>query len=291
MRYVDGQGNVYDQGCWLRMLSESRIFPVVGKNGSPLLQPGESLGLDGLGTCVMDNSATSFRVRSVTGNEAFNCDGNWSVLRKRSGNYTTIYEQDPSVWKLGLEDTIRQYYPNANGDEFWLFPTGSYDVSKSIVGNGGSPIDTATASYQQITGDGGKTSRALLVQGVKRFSVTVVLYSNSLMTQRALEHNFLWDWSGINSRDIFVAWYEGVISGVAKTYPLNLKSVIDAPGSSSQRYGSVYVLTRRRVLDSAKNIAVFPPIFRVRDNDSMFGTSYSDSSTIKVETVYQFATT
>lgn len=291
VRYVDGNGTVYNEGCWLRRLSESRVFPVVGKNGSALLQPGPSLGLDGRGTCMVDNSSMTFTVKTVSGNVMWNCDKNWSVLRKRSST-STIYEQDSSVWKLGLEDFVRNNYPNQDGDEFWLFPTPTYDVGKSIIGNGGAGIDTSTASHQSINGDNNASSRGILVQGVKRISCTVVLYSNSLKTQTALEHNFLWDFSsGRFSRNVFMAWYENVVGGTANVYPLELRRSVNAPGASSSTYGFAAVLSRYVTLSSASAVAVMPPIFRVHDFDSMFGSSYSDSSTIKVETVYQFATT
>lgn len=290
MRYVDGQGNVYDQGCWLRRLSESRIFPVVGKNGSPLLQPGESLGLDGRGICLMKETAVPFRVRSVQSDIFWTCDENWSVLRKRQGNYSTIYEQDPSVWKFGLEDTIRQYYPNPNGDEFWLFPTPSFDVNSKDAGNGGSTPEYAFA-YLIDDMEGGPKSRGYYSFPVTKFSVTVVIHSNSLKTQRAIDRNFLWDWDGNNSRNVFIAWFEGNTSRPVHTYPMQLRGGIDGPGSSSLLYGSAAVLTMSRTFSEPTWVGVADPIFRVHDLDSMFGTSYSDSSTIKIETVYQFART
>ena len=290
MRYVNGQGVVDDKGCWLSSLSSNRIFPVIGKNGSPLLQPGSSMDLTGFGTCMVDRSPATFKVKSVTGNVSFNCDEYWSVLRKRPGNYSTIYEQDSSVWKLGLEDWIRQNYPNSNGDEFWLFPTPTCDVLKDNIGNGSNPATVMGYTTIDDGTSGAPKSRAVQVLGVKRFAVTVIIHSNSLMTQTALEHNFLWDFSGAQSRDVFVPWYESMIDGDANIYPLGLKAAINAPGTSSQNYGAAYVLAVERVLDTAKTVAVCPPIFRVRDNDSMFGTSYNDSTPIRVETVYQFAT-
>lgn len=290
MRYVDGQGNVYDQGFWLRRLSESRIFPVVGKNGSPLLQPGESLGLDGRGICLMKETAVPFRVRSVQSDIFWTCDENWSVLRKRQGNYSTIYEQDSSVWKFGLEDTIRQYYPNPNGDEFWLFPTPSFDVNSKGAGNGGSLPEYAFASLIDDM-EGGPKSRGYYASMVTKFSVTVVIHSNSLKTQRAIDRNFLWDWDGNNSRNVFIAWWEGNTSRPVNTYPMRLRGGIDGPGSSSLLYGSAAVLTMSMTFSELTWVGVADPIFRVHDLDSMFGTSYSDSSTIKVETVYQFART
>lgn len=289
MRWVDGQGIVQDRGFFLRRLGDSRIFPVIGNSGSPLLQPGSSLDMNGIGTCFVDNSAVGFRVRTVSGDVSWNCDGEWSVLKKRQGNYSTIYEQDSSVWKLGLEDTIRQNYPNANGDEFWLFPTQRTDVLKTVVGNGGRPVSYAVYGSVSDNTPGAPTTRGIYALDVRSFEVTVIIHSNSLKTARALDNNFLWDWNGSNSRNVFVAWYENLIDGTANLYPLAFKGSIDGPGSSSQLYGSAVVLGLRRNFSEPTAVAVMPPIFRVHDNDSMFATSYYESSLLKVETVYQFA--
>ena len=189
----------------------------------------------------------------------------------------------------GLEDTIRQNYPNANGDEFWLFPTQRTDVLKTVVGNGGRPVSYAVYGSVSDNTPGAPTTRGIYALDVRSFEVTVIIHSNSLKTARALDNNFLWDWNGSNSRNVFVAWYENLIDGTANLYPLAFKGSIDGPGTSSQLYGSAVVLGLRRNFSEPTAVAVMPPIFRVHDNDSMFSASYNESSLLKVETVYQFA--
>lgn len=291
MRYVDSNGNVKVASCWLRRLSADRVFPVIGRrNGERFLQPGNDMSLLGIGTCVMQEKL-SFRVKAQRNTDLiYSCDAHWSTLRKRAGNYQTLYEQDSNVYKWGLENDIRQYFPNPDGNEFWLFPV-SESVTLSSPGYGPLPVD-GWYNYNVFPSTGTPKTRSILVLNCHAFAVTVIIHSNTLQTASALDDNLLWLMdSGMFSTSVFVPYYEATESGTAELMRVKLDAAPRSQGTSSATYGEVAVLSRRiGNINEGHGGAVYvgPPIFRFRDFDSMFRDTYDASTTLNVEVVYQF---
>lgn len=263
----------------LRGVTAEPIMPVIGSSGRALVQPGGVFGLRGTGTVVQNYSA-SFRLKTVASNVRYNCEKNWSVVRVRTGG-TQIYRQDAGVSTLRLDTLLKRDFPNANDNEFLLFPTPAQDGSWGNPGNGGLPVDFVSTTSAEI--DSGEYTRFVQATPVNYWAVTVVVYSSDLSVSGALTTNLL---------SVHIPWYMGNSAGVANFAQLQNFGKYDAPGSSSLRYGCAHVYAFGRSEDDPPSPAMLmgAPVLRFRDADAMVGSgSYSYGSIIKVETIYQFA--
>lgn len=276
----------------MKGLSEDIVFPFVSYAGSPTKQPGTAIGGYGIGNTWRNKKYMDFRVKSVSGGAGYECEQIYSVLRVN--NMHNVVKQDSSVWTYGLDDAIKTQFPNSGGDEFWLFPKSVPSASAfQNVGYGIKPIVSPGASGFTTLQESGVSATApgLAATGTCRaLEVTAVVYSTDLFVSGALTDNILWDWeSGDISKNVSFVYFDGSISGDDSIWkPLTLRHYYNGQFGSN-RYWEIAILNASAVFTSDKSVAVSLPILRCIDGTSMFGSSYSNSSRLKVLYYVQFS--
>lgn len=257
-----------------RHITADRVFCIIGRNGTQFLQPGRSLdiGSNANGTCMRNTNYVPFKVKKVSGNVMFNCNENWSVYRVRGSHWEA---QDSDVSDYGLESYIKSNFPNDYNDEFWLFPKNGTLTSMEVVGNGGHPVTSMESNTGYIDS---KVTRGVTVRGCDGWSATVCIHSNDLQHPDAI---------AINVIGVYIPFIEadGAL-GPAGLRPLSFKNRITAVGSSSQKYGDLMVWAANQDTNDGKQW-LGAPVLRLKDGVSMIRNSYSDSSELRVETVFQ----
>lgn len=258
-----------------RNIGNSRVFCIIGRNGTAFLQPGRSLGLNGRGTCLRNFQYVPFKCKNVGGLVRYNCNANWSAFRVvNHGN--TFVGQESGVSAYGLETYIMNNFPNADDDEFWLFPkTGGIGVTMDVCGNGGDPCTTAAHMVGHMS-DG--DTRGCKVTGCSGWTYTVCIHSNDLRTANVISNNV---------RGVYIPYIEadGAL-GPAGLMPLNFKTRIPAVGSSSSRYGDLMVWARTRSTNDGTQW-IGDPVLRITDASSMITSDYDTATELRVETVLQ----
>lgn len=272
----------------LRGLSESPAFPIIGRNGSKLVQPGSSLGLRGRGT-VVRISNMQFRLKKISSAPYYNCNQNFSVVYVNH-RLNRVDKQDASVCTFGRDSFLVDTYPNEYGDEFFLFPRPSLEgTTGGIVGNGGRAVDSFVWSPNAEYDD--DTSQKLFYLRAypnRSWSVTVIVRSNDLSVNNALDVNLL---------GVFIPFFPtGRAEGQARWYTVTNFKKLRGSGLSSVKYGGAHVYSRLhdRITSGPEaeetNVTIGLPVLRMYDGSSMIGpSSYSDGALIDVEVIFTAA--
>lgn len=277
----------------MKGLSEDVVMPFVSYAGKPTLQPGTAIGGYGIGDTLRNKKFLDFRTKSVSGGAGYECEQNYSVVRA-ARNPPRILKQDSSVWTYGLDDAILSQYPNTGGGELWLFPKSIPSASSfGQVGYGVKPMVSPGSSGFTVLQESGLSEMAPGLGAIltcRAMEVTAVIYSTDLFTAHALSDNLLWDWdTGNVSKNVSVAYFDGVVSGDDSLWkPLVLKKYYSGQVSSN-RWWELAILNASVFFGADSSIAVSLPIFRFLDGSSMFGTSFADSSRLKVLYYVQFS--
>lgn len=273
-------------------LGEDVVMPFVSYAGKPTLQPGTAIGGYGIGDTLRNKKFLDFRTKSVSGGAGYECEQNYSVARVDRSR--RVVKQDSSVWTYGLDDAIRQQYPNTGGGELWLFPKSIPSASAfENVGYGVKPMVSPGSSGFITLQESGLSEMAPGLGAIltcRAMEVTAVIYSTDLFTAHALSDNLLWDWdTGDVSKNVSVAYFDGVVSGDDSIWkPLVLKKYYSGQVSSN-RWWELAILNASVFFGADSSIAVSLPIFRFLDGSSMFGTTYGTSSNLKVLYYVQFS--
>lgn len=275
----------------MKGLNEDIVFPFVSYAGSPTKQPGTAIGGYGIGNVWRTKKFLDFRTKSVSGGAGYECEQNYSVVRA-ARNPPRILKQDSLAWTYGLDDAILSQYPNIGGGELWLFPARTLTTSFESPGYGVKPIVSPGSSGALILQESGQSASApglAAISTCRVAEVTAVIYSTDLFTQHALTDNLFWDFDGVVSNNVSVAYFDGVISGDDSLWKrLELKAGYEGQFGSN-RYWEIVILNASITFSSDKSFAVSLPIMRFRDGSSMFGTSFADSSRLKVLYYVQFS--
>lgn len=264
------------------MTGQKNLVAVVGRQGSPFLQPGRSLELSGIGSCV-GVGRLGFRVKSVSGsNVMWNCDQNWSAVRATNNR---VYKQHSSLWTLEMDDLLKATQTDA-ASQFFLFPRGKGNGQNDTdYGDGGSPV--GTKGVIDFT-EGGETSRGFFARNVKSYGVTVAVYSPYQKVNYALDTNLL---------DVFLPIDESDGNGIV---PVRLGgtsgrlkfALQGVPPSSVYTYSSAQVFSYTHTLQQKADVYVYAPVLWMGDYASMFGIdSYDNATELFVEVIYQAAST
>lgn len=275
----------------MKGLNEDIVFPFVSYAGSPTKQPGTAIGGYGIGNVWRTKKFLDFRTKSVSGGAGYECEQNYSVVRAVR-TPPSILKQDSLAWTYGLDDAILSQYPNIGGGELWLFPARTLTTSFESPGYGVKPIVSPGSSGALILQESGQSASApglAAISTCRVAEVTAVIYSTDLFTPHALTDNLFWDFDGVVSNNVSVAYFDGVISGDDSLWKrLELKAGYEGQFGSN-RYWEVVILNASITFSSDKSFAVSLPIMRFRDGSSMFGTSFADSSRLKVLYYVQFS--
>lgn len=276
----------------MKGLNEEIVFPFVSYAGSPTKQPGTAIGGYGIGNVWRTKKFLDFRTKSVSGGAGYECEQNYSVVRAVR-NPPRILKQDSLAWTYGLDDAILSQYPNIGGGELWLFPARTLTTSFESPGYGVKPIVSPGSSGALILQESGQSASAPGLAAIltcRAIEVTAVIYSTDLFSAHALSDNLLWDWeTGNVSKNVSVAYFDGVVSGDNSLWkPLVLKKYYSGQVSSN-RWWELAILNASVFFGADSSIAVSLPIFRFIDGSSMFGTSFADSSRLKVLYYVQFS--
>lgn len=275
----------------MKGLNEDIVFPFVSYAGSPTKQPGTAIGGYGIGNVWRTKKFLDFRTKSVSGGAGYECEQNYSVVRAVR-NPPSILKQDSLAWTYGLDDAILSQYPNIGGGELWLFPARTLTTSFESPGYGVKPIVSPGSSGALILQESGQSASApglAAISTCRVAEVTAVIYSTDLFTPHALTDNLFWDFDGVVSNNVSVAYFDGVISGDDSLWKrLELKAGYEGQFGSN-RYWEIVILNASITFSSDKSFAVSLPIMRFRDGSSMFGTSFADSSRLKVLYYVQFS--
>lgn len=268
----------------MKGLSEDVVMPFVSYAGKPTLQPGTAIGGYGIGNVWRTKKFLDFRTKSVSGDAGYECEQNYSVVRAVR-TPPSILKQDSLAWTYGLDDAILSQYPNIGGGELWLFPARTLTTSFESPGYGVKPIVSPGSSGALILQESGQSASApglAAISTCRVAEVTAVIYSTDLITPHALTDNLFWDFDGVVSNNVSVAYFDGVISGDDSLWKrLELKAGYEGQFGSN-RYWEIVILNASITFSSDKSFAVSLPIMRFRDGSSMFGTSFADSSRLKV---------
>lgn len=275
----------------MKGLNEDIVFPFVSYAGSPTKQPGTAIGGYGIGNVWRTKKFLDFRTKSVSGGAGYECEQNYSVVRAVR-NPPSILKQDSLAWTYGLDDAILSQYPNIGGGELWLFPARTLTTSFESPGYGVKPIVSPGSSGALILQESGQSASApglAAISTCRVAEVTALIYSTDLITPHALTDNLFWDFDGVVSNNVSVAYFDGVISGDDSLWKrLELKAGYEGQFGSN-RYWEIVILNASITFSSDKSFAVSLPIMRFRDGSSMFGTSFADSSRLKVLYYVQFS--
>lgn len=275
----------------MKGLNEDIVFPFVSYAGSPTKQPGTAIGGYGIGNVWRTKKFLDFRTKSVSGGAGYECEQNYSVVRAVR-NPPMILKQDSLAWTYGLDDAILSQYPNIGGGELWLFPARTLTTSFESPGYGVKPIVSPGSSGALILQESGQSASApglAAISTCRVAEVTAVIYSTDLFTPHALTDNLFWDFDGVVSNNVSFAYFDGVISGDDSLWKrLELKAGYEGQFGSN-RYWEIVILNASITFSSDKSFAVSLPIMRFRDGSSMFGTSFADSSRLKVLYYVQFS--
>lgn len=275
----------------MKGLNEDIVFPFVSYAGSPTKQPGTAIGGYGIGNVWRTKKFLDFRTKSVSGGAGYECEQNYSVVRA-TRTPPRILKQDSLAWTYGLDDAILSQYPNIGGGELWLFPARTLTTSFESPGYGVKPIVSPGSSGAMILQESGQSASApglAAISTCRVAEVTAVIYSTDLFTPHALSDNLFWDFDGVVSNNVSVAYFDGVISGDDSLWKrLELKAAYEGQVGSN-RYWELSILSASITFSSDKSFAVSLPIMRFIDGSSMFGTSFADSSRLKVLFYAQFS--
>lgn len=275
----------------MKGLNEDIVFPFVSYAGFPTKQPGTAIGGYGIGNLWRTKKFLDFRTKSVSGGAGYECEQNYSVVRA-ARNPPRILKQDSLAWTYGLDDAMLSQYPNIGGGELWLFPARTLTTSFESPGYGVGPIVSPGSSGALILQESGQAASAPGLGAIltcRVAEVTAVIYSTDLFTPHALSDNLFWDFDGMVSNNVSVAYFDGAISGDDSLWKrFELKAGYEGQFGSN-RYWELAILSASITFSSDKSFAVSLPIMRFRDGSSMFGTSFADSSKLKVLFYVQFS--